>query len=87
MGRRGFRIYLDYMNKLIIVLIIIILGAGLWFYLLIGKDSSKEAPTVPEEQTEVEKKPEVMQIQAEATTTADIPLNSDAGMEFPTLEY
>jgi hypothetical protein len=75
------------MNKLIFVLIIIILGAGLWFYLLIGKDSSKEKPVVEDEQTEVREEPEVIQIQVDATTTAEYPLQSDAGMEFPTLEY
>ena len=75
------------MNKLIFALIVIVLGVGVWFYLLIGKDTSKETSTVEEEQTEIQEESDVIQIQAEATTTTEYPLHSDAGMEFPTLEY
>lgn len=74
-----------------VIIILLIGGIGLWFWLLLGNRTNTEgdADTTSVEYTSQEETDSVeidSETEAAATIPEDAPPQTDAGMEFPTLE-
>lgn len=78
------------MKKTLFILLLLVIGVGLWFYLLLGDEPRvKENKGGQESEISiVEKEPaeEPSGHDVRATTSADLPPQTDYGMEFPILE-
>lgn len=82
--------YDTHMKKTLFILLLLIAGVGLWFYLLLGRDPrEKETEADQTSQTAVVEEKSVQtspQQNIPATTSDTLPPQTDYGMEFPVLE-
>jgi hypothetical protein len=77
------------MKKLLIILLLLALGVGLWFYLLLGRDAREEKIAEEEPKTTIaedEPAEKVPETKVSAPISPQAPPQTDVGMEFPTLE-
>lgn len=80
------------MKKTVFVLVVLALGIGLWFYLLLGRNARMEDNAsdrinqLSVDSVVEDKRVETQNAQVIATTSQDAPPQTDVGMEFPVLE-
>lgn len=74
------------MGKIAFLIIVLVGGISLWFYLLLGGDNTYERRVAPETVAPAEEARTEVSASASTTPASEAPAHTDVGMEFPTLD-